>query len=561
MYSLIRSSKSVLLNANKSAIFPSYKSFKFSTLSALNSSKGLVLGINSNLEFSKCLDSNPMPISSISAACIIDELEIRDLKGKVGDCHIHYEKSDSGSIYRQIAVVGLGNSSDSLQEQNENIRTAVGTAVKSLKAQNVDSVDIEVMGNPSSAAEGAYLGLYKFDSCKSSAADKIKNNKPLQINPISTTSNSKDFTLSSDLANCWEKGKIYAESQNFARDLASTPANLMTPTIFANSVVDELSKFDNVTVNVYDQEWAKKQNMNLFLSVSQGSDEPLKFVEIIYRGKSSSQKNSNTSSADFAPDVALVGKGITFDSGGISIKPANKMDQMKGDMGGGASVVAAMRGISALKLPIDVVCVVPLCENMINGKATKPGDVFTAKNGKTVEILNTDAEGRLVLADALTYAVDTFNPKTVIDVATLTGAVVVAIGEVYSGVFSESEQLWNRIYESSLLTGDLVWRMPMHKAYLKAMDSQIADLGNISSGISGGGSSTAAMFLSQFLGTPKNSSSDASAKPDDSIKWAHMDIAGSSDTSMGSGYHFKGMTGRPTRTLIELLRSISENPL
>ncbi|OMJ24088.1 Cytosol aminopeptidase, partial [Smittium culicis] len=174
MYSLIRSSKNVLLNGNKFVIYPSYKSFKFSTLSALNSSKGLILGFNSNLEFSNGSDSNPFPISSKSAACIVDELKTRDLKGKIGDCHIHYEKSDSGSISRQIAVVGLGNTSDSLQEQNENIRTAVGTGVKSLKANNVDSVDIEIMGNPSSAAEGAYLGIYKFDACKSSASDKIK---------------------------------------------------------------------------------------------------------------------------------------------------------------------------------------------------------------------------------------------------------------------------------------------------------------------------------------------------------------------------------------------------
>ncbi|OLY80833.1 Cytosol aminopeptidase [Smittium mucronatum] len=552
MYSIHRSSKIALSVANRIAILNANRS-AFSTTHSASSSKGLILAVDNNLRFVNSVESGPNSISPNVATAIINEIKAKGLKGKLGECHVHFETSDSGAVTRQIAVVGLGKSSRLEHINNENLRMAIGTGIRNLKAQNVDSVDVEIFDKPLPVAEGAYLGKYKFDSLKSKKEDNEFSDE-FEINPVSSNSNSE---LSQYNLEDWNVGRIYAESQNFARDLVSTPANLMTPTIFSETVAEELAEYKNVTVNVYDEEWAKEQNLNLFTSVTQGSDQPCKFVEIIYRGKNGDIK-------DFVPDVALVGKGVTFDSGGINIKPSKGMESMKGDMGGAASVVSAIRGAAALGLPINIVSVTPLVENLINGSATKPGDVFTARNGKTVEILNTDAEGRLVLADGLTYVVDTYNPPIVIDVATLTGAMAVATGELYAGVFTDSEELWTRINDAALATGDLVWRMPLHPGYLKAMSSSVADFGNISSGFVGGGSSTAAAFLSQFLGSNQHSSDNdvyELGQPKSGMKWAHLDIAGVMDTSSNSGYHVKGMTGRPTRALIELLRSISESPL
>ncbi|OMJ19185.1 Cytosol aminopeptidase [Smittium culicis] len=505
---------------------------------------GLVVGVYSDFQLS-CSISDSSIISPAVSTDIINQFKAHGLKGKTGDCYVYLQFSATGSVTKYIAVAGLGDRKCSENDSSENIRNAIGTGVRSLEERKIYNIQVDVSGNPQAAAEGAFLGTYKYDKLKSEKASS------LSISPVCVSSNSPVAQAALDK---WEAGKIYAASQNFVRDLTTAPANLMTPTIFANSVVSEFAGIENVTVNVYDEKWIAAQNMGLFLSVAQGSDQPPRFVEVIYRGASSSSGN-------FSPSVALVGKGITFDSGGISIKPSKNMDVMKSDMGGGASVVGAIRGIASLKAPIDAVCVVPLTENLINGIATKPGDVFTAKNGKTVEILNTDAEGRLVLADALTYVVDTYSPPTVIDVATLTGAIIVSLSEVYSGVFTESNELWERINSTSLVTGDVVWRMPMHSYYLKSMESRIADIANISTSGFGGGSSAAAMFLSEFLGT-KNANSDES---DDSsskkIKWAHMDIAGSSESSSNSGYQVRGMSGRPTRTLIEFLVSVSNSPL
>ncbi|PWA02459.1 hypothetical protein BB558_001389 [Smittium angustum] len=488
-------------------------------------SQGLIVGYYTDLQLSA---SSSSLVSETTSNAIIEEIKALDLKGKSGECHVTFERSAGNAGLRQIAFVGLGKRDADESELSENIRNAVGNAVRALEERKVSVIEVDSMSHPQAAAEGAFLGAYKYDSLKS------EKSASAEIKPASGLSQS-------DLEK-WNIGKAYAESQNWARDLASTPANLMTPTIFAEEVVRELSQFDNVTVNVYGKEFAEKHKMGLFLSVAQGSAQPLKFVEIIYKGNSSQDR-----------PVALVGKGITFDTGGISIKPSKGMDLMKGDMGGGASVVAAMRGIAAIKAPVYSVCCVPLTENMPGGKATKPGDVFYGMNGKSVEILNTDAEGRLVLADALTYVVDAHNPTSVIDVATLTGAMVVALGETYSGVFTPAADLWKRIEEASLVTGDSVWRMPTHHTYLKCMESRVADLSNLSNS-TGGGSATAAMFISQFIGS-KSSETPGVSDP----MWAHMDIAGTMDTGSNSGHQVRGMTGRPTRTLIQFLRNAGTN--
>ncbi|KAG8236673.1 hypothetical protein J437_LFUL014401, partial [Ladona fulva] len=249
---------------------------------------------------------------------------------------------------------------------------------------------------------------------------------------------------------------IKAEAQNFARKLADTPANYMTPTIFAETAKEELSK-NGVIVEARDKAWAESMKMGSFLSVAKGSLEPPIFLEIKYSG-----------GKDDASPVVFVGKGVTFDSGGISLKPARKMDEMRADMGGAACVVATINAVASLKLPINMIGLIPLCENMPSGTANKPGDVVVAMNGKSIIVDNTDAEGRLILADALCYA-HHFNPSFILDIATLTGAMRVALGSGATGVFTNSDSLWEKIENAGMLTGDRMWRFPLWKHYSKEM--------------------------------------------------------------------------------------------
>jgi leucyl aminopeptidase len=260
--------------------------------------------------------------------------------------------------------------------------------------------------------------------------------------------------------------------------------------------------------------------MGSFLSVTQGSEQPAKLIVIEYRGAAASQS-----------PVALVGKGITFDTGGISIKPAAAMDEMKFDMNGAASVLGAMKSVAELKLPINVVAVVPTCENMPSGRATKPGDVVTSMSGQTIEVLNTDAEGRLILCDALTY-VRRFKPEVVIDVATLTGACVVALGHQMTGLFANDDGLAEELEAAGKRADDFAWQMPMNDDYGEGLKSNFADIANV--GPREAGAITAAVFLSKFT---------------KDLKWAHLDIAG---TAWLSGSQ-KGSTGRPVPLLVDYL--------
>ena len=238
-----------------------------------------------------------------------------------------------------------------------------------------------------------------------------------------------------------------------------TPANLMTPTIFAENVSKILHVLTGVTVEAHNEQWAREKCMGSFLSVSRGSAEPPVFLEITYNGAAAS--------ADQKP-VCLIGKGITFDSGGISLKPGSKMDQMRADMGGAACVVGTIAALAELRVPVNVKGLIPLCENMPSGTATKPGDVVYAMNGKSICVDNTDAEGRLVLCDAICYA-EQLNPKWILDIATLTGAIRVALGDCVAGVFSNNQALWQHIHAAGFESGDRVWRMPLFKHYSSQM--------------------------------------------------------------------------------------------
>lgn len=333
-----------------------------------------------------------------------------------------------------------------------------------------------------------------------------------------------------DEASCseWVQGSIKAESQNIARKLADTPSNLLTPTIFSNEVQNILSSLE-VTVQIHEKNWAEQQKMFSFLSVTRGSVEPPKFVEITYNN-GSSEKNP----------FVLVGKGVTFDSGGISLKPAANMDDMRADMGGAAACVGALFGLAKLKVEANIKVLIPMVENMPSGSATKPGDIFTARNGKTICVNNTDAEGRLILADALCYSSE-FKPKWILDVATLTGAMTVALGNAATGVFSNSNKLYSTLENAGSRTGDRVWRMPLWRHYTKKITENGAyDVDNVGKG-KGGGSCTAAAFLREFI--------------PEKCDWLHLDIAGVMGPQDDSPYLSKGMTGRPTRTLIEFIKS------
>lgn len=304
------------------------------------------------------------------------------------------------------------------------------------------NIEIEDLGSIQSAAEGAHLAAYKYQQFR--AADKKKPTPKLEL------------AAGVNKQNEWDLGKSLAENQNWARTLSNTAANHMTPTKFADNVRQHMSK--KVTVVAHDKDWALKQKMGSFLSVAAGSAEPPIFLELTYNGSDNSK----------AEPICLVGKGITFDSGGISLKPSANMDAMRADMSGGAIVVATLNALAENNVKCNVKGFVALSENMPGGKATKPGDVVTARNGKTICVDNTDAEGRLVLVDALDYAAE-FKPKWILDIATLTGAMAVAVGDCLSGAFCNNDKLWNQLEAASVSTGDRVWRMPLLKHYTKQM--------------------------------------------------------------------------------------------
>jgi len=351
---------------------------------------------------------------------------------------------------------------------------------------------------------------YEVNSLKS---DKKAPKNNYQINFQANKLDSKAIKLGI------KEGHAIAEGMNLTKDLGNLPPNICTPTYLANQA-KKIAKDFKMKSTILSQKQIEKLKMGSFLSVAKGSRLEPKFIIIEHnKGKKSSKP------------IVLVGKGITFDSGGISLKPGAAMDEMKYDMCGAATVLGVMKTIGLLNLPLNVVGLIPACENMPDGLAVKPGDIVTSMSGQTIEILNTDAEGRLVLCDALTYA-ERYKPETVIDIATLTGACVIALGHHASAVFSKSDELANDLLAAGKKSIDKAWRMPLWDEYQPLLNSNFADIANI--GGRAAGSITAACFLSRF--TKKYS-------------WAHIDIAG---TAWNSGAN-KGATGRPVSLLSQFL--------
>jgi leucyl aminopeptidase len=321
-----------------------------------------------------------------------------------------------------------------------------------------------------------------------------------------------------------ELGHNVGRGANTARNLGNRPANYATPTYIADQVVKLGKEVGGFKVDVLEEKDMKKLGMGSLLSVSEGSVEPAKLVTMEYKGGKKGAK-----------PIVLVGKGVTFDTGGISLKPGAKMDEMKWDMSGAGSVIGTMAAVAASKLPVNLVCAVGLTENMPAGNATKPGDVVTSMSGQTIEVLNTDAEGRLVLCDVLTY-IEKFDPKVVIDTATLTGAVIVALGSVAAGVMGNDQKLVDKILEAGYASGEKAWQLPLWDEYQSYLHSNFADIANIAPGRAAG-TIEGGCFLSRFT---------------EDYKWAHVDIAGVAD--IGDGMN-KGSTGKPVGLLFEYVNS------
>ncbi len=360
--------------------------------------------------------------------------------------------------------------------------------------------------------EGILLASYRYVKFKSSLTQQLPSKIRL-------------FSDCVDIAKIVKKAQIVADACALAKDCANSPANYFYPEMFVTEA-KKIAKASSVKSSFLDEKKLKKEKMDCILGVSQGSDKDAYLVMMEYY---SPQKTKDT--------LLLVGKGLTFDCGGISVKPSANMDEMKFDMCGGAAVLGAMRAISKLQPAINVIALIPTSENLISGSALKPGDVLRAYNGKTIEVDNTDAEGRLILADALAYGIAKFKPQAVIDLATLTGACVVALGSHYSGLMSNNDSLAQQLEKAGIATYDKVWRLPATEEYQKQIQGKQTDLSNI--GSKGGGAITAGMFLKNFVGdTP----------------WAHLDIAGTA-WSGKQEHHTKGSTAVGVRLLIYLIEN------
>ncbi len=436
--------------------------------------------------------------------------------------------------YRNVVVVGLGKDAEI---NHESVRQSMASAYEAVKALNSKEAAVDfdgIISNTSDSnemasfakavAEGLMLTSYVFDELKSSTAKKSKkDDSQLNIHVASKMANDKAVKAA------FNEGLIIGSVVNYSRRLGDLPGNLMTPTLLANSAKSAATGLANMKVTIWDKARIKKERMGGLLGVSMGSDQDPRFIIMEYKGAAPSKKS-----------VCFVGKGLTFDCGGISIKPSAGMEEMKYDMCGGANVIGTLIAIAKLKLKINAIGLVASTENLAGPSATKPGDVHTARNGKTFEVNNTDAEGRLILADALSYATE-LKPQIIVDAATLTGAMVMALGNTHTGYFTRNAPLKETIEAAASASGEWVWNMPLTDFHVKDMKGTFADLSNISSG-KGAGSATAAAFLEQFVG--------------EGIPWAHFDIAGTG-WAVGNRLPYcpkKGASGAMVRTFVEIAK-------
>ena len=399
----------------------------------------------------------------------------------------------------KILIIGFGKKEEF---DHNKMREAVAKSIKKLqqiKAKKA-AFDFDVnVDYGKSAAIGAMIADYAYDKYKSEKAHHLD-----------------EITFARFSENDLNEGIIFGEAMKFTRDLANTPAQIATPT-----KLSEIAKeLEGIETKVFDKEEIARMGMGAYLAVGQGSVQPPKFIHMKYTGKNVKKK------------IALIGKGICFDSGGLDIEPASSMLTMKDDMSGAACILGVMRALAELKPDMEVHGIIAACENMPSGSSYKPGDILTAKNGKTIEVDNTDAEGRLTLADALCYACE-LGVDEVIDIATLTGACMVALGTVASGIMGNDQEMINRVIETAKDSGETFWQLPMFKEYFESLKSDIADMKN--TGSRNGGASAAGLFLQQFV---------------KDTKWCHIDIAGTAYIEKPQKEFIAGATGAGVRTLL-----------
>lgn len=454
---------------------------------------------------------------------ISDVIKEEDFKGKLGST---VTVRTSGKIKaKKVIVVGLG---EKEKFDLNALRKAAAAGIRKAKAEKAKTIctvlhgigtgGIKAQESAQIITEISQLAIYEFDKYKSK--DKDSNNSEITSLTICESSKSKDKEIQEGI---WF-GNLCAQAQKLARDLVTEPAQKATPTHLSN-VARQIAKENKLKIKVLSKAECQKLGMGAFLAVAKGSDEPPKFIELKYTPNGRAKKH-----------IAIVGKGVTFDSGGLSLKPSGSMETMKMDMSGAAAVLGTMSVINKLKPDVAVTMIVAACENMPGGSAYKLGDVVKAMNGKTIEILNTDAEGRVTLADSLSYIAKQ-KPDEIIDLATLTGACVVALGDYTTGVMTNNQKLADKIIKAGNEVGERMWQLPLFDEDREKIKSDVADMINTGSK-GGGGAQNGAVLLEKFI---------------DDIPWVHLDIAGPAWTNTPSSYGPKGPTGVGARTLINYL--------
>jgi leucyl aminopeptidase len=473
-------------------------------------------------------DKNAVIVNKELSEKLVNSLTSKLITGKTYEVSTY--KEFNFESFNHVIVIGLGKKNDLEHEVFRQAMACAYETFKGLKSEDV-FIDLNNLNFKKNAAEfikaaveGLELTSYDFTELKSKKA-KTEKSKAAELQVHLLFKESKTAAI----RDAFEEGLILAQTINFSKYLGDMPGNHMTPEILAQKTLDAV-KGTKIKATIWNKARIVKEKMGGLLGVSMGSDQEPKFIVLEYHGAAKSKK-----------PVVYVGKGLTFDCGGISIKPSAGMEEMKYDMCGGANVIGTLIAIAKLGLKINAIGLVPATENLVGPSATKPGDIHTARNGKTFEINNTDAEGRLILSDALVYASEQ-NPEVIIDAATLTGAMVVALGNTHTGYFTRNKQLKDRIEASAKKSGEWVWNMPLCDFHVQDMKGTYADLSNMSSG-KGAGSATAAAFLEQFVG--------------ENIPWAHFDIAGTG-WSVGNRIKYctkKGASGAMVRTFVEIAKS------